>query len=78
MDVGTVFKFIGQGSSGEVRKVNIGDDWTDPFLGVRGTCSLNESLQFRASGDIGGFGMGSDVALQYNFNYFYAREIFSA
>ena len=64
VDVNTVIKADGQGPGGGVGKVSIGDDWIDPFVGVRGTWPLSEKWNIRASGDIGGFGVGSDFAWQ--------------
>lgn len=77
VDVETVIKFTGQGPVGAVRKVTIGDDWIDPIVGVRGTWPLNEKLQVRASGDIGGFGLGSDFAWQavLSANYQYSERV---
>lgn len=77
VDVGTVIKFIGQGPAGGVRKVSVGDDWIDPFMGVRGTWWLNKKLQIRASGDLGGFGVGSDFAWQavLSANYQYSERV---
>lgn len=77
VDVETVIKFTGQGPNGAVRKVSIGDDWIDPIVGVRGTWPMNEKLQLRASGDIGGFGIGSDFAWQavFSANYQYSERV---
>jgi len=43
-----------------------GDDkkWVDPVIGLRFQRSLSESFFFRAVGDIGGFGVSSDLTWQ--------------
>lgn len=40
------------------------DDWWDPYIGVRGRLNLGERFYLTASGDIGGFGVGSDLTWQ--------------
>jgi hypothetical protein len=35
--------------------------WVDPIIGIRGQADINERLFFRYSGDIGGFGVSSDL-----------------
>jgi len=37
--------------------------WTDPFVGIRAMYTLNQSWLFSLRGDIGGFGIGSDLTL---------------
>jgi hypothetical protein len=37
-------------------------DWTDPFVGGRFTVPLTDDIEFSFRGDIGGFGLGSDLA----------------
>jgi hypothetical protein len=38
--------------------------WADPVVGVRGVLRLNDSLSVTAYGDIGGFGVGSQLTWQ--------------
>jgi hypothetical protein len=38
------------------------DDWVDPYLGLRGQYDLNERFYLTGKADIGGFGIGSDIA----------------
>jgi hypothetical protein len=37
-------------------------DWIDPFVGGRFTVPLTDDIEFSFRGDIGGFGVGSDLA----------------
>lgn len=39
-------------------------DWTDPIVGIRGQAALSEKFFFRYYGDIGGFGVSSDLTWQ--------------
>lgn len=39
-------------------------DWWDPFIGGRATLPLGESWKFKLRADVGGFGIGSDLAWQ--------------
>jgi hypothetical protein len=43
-------------------KLNIGDDWIDPFIGLRYRGPIAENWNWILRGDIGGFGVGSDFA----------------
>lgn len=61
-DVTTTITLEGTGPIGIGRKTKIGDDWIDPFIGIRGTWQLNDQWSLRARGDIGGFGVGSDFS----------------
>ena len=38
-------------------------DWVDPFVGAVTQIGLTDKLSFRVRGDVGGFGVGSDVTL---------------
>jgi hypothetical protein len=40
------------------------DDWFDPVIGLRGRFNLNKVFYLTAESDVGGFGIGSDVAVQ--------------
>lgn len=37
------------------------DDWWDPYIGLRGRYNLTSAFYLVAKGDIGGFGVGSDL-----------------
>jgi len=39
-------------------------DWADPIIGIRGQAELSDNLYFRYNGDIGGFGVSSDLTWQ--------------
>ena len=38
-------------------------DWVDPFVGAVTEIGLTDKLSFRVRGDVGGFGVGSDVTV---------------
>lgn len=40
------------------------DDWWDPYIGVRAQYQLSGAFYLAARGDIGGFGIGSDIMWQ--------------
>jgi hypothetical protein len=40
------------------------DDWWDPFIGLRARYNFNERYYVTAKGEIGGFGVGSDLTWQ--------------
>jgi len=40
------------------------DDWWDPFIGLRGRLNLSRAWYLTGRGDIGGFGVGSQLAWQ--------------
>lgn len=50
--------------------------WADPIIGIRGQANFNSQWFFRYNGDIGGFGVNSDLVWQafagfgYNFNQY--------
>ncbi len=50
-------------------------DWIDPIVGLRGQAELGDRFFFRYNGDIGGFGVSSDLTWQvfagfgYHFNH---------
>lgn len=52
--------------------------WVDPFVGLRGQLNLTERLFLAARGDIGGFGVGSHLALQalVTVGYNFSKNIF--
>jgi len=39
------------------------NDWVDPFVGAVTQIGLTDKLSFRVRGDVGGFGVGSDLSL---------------
>ena len=38
--------------------------WTDPLIGSRGRYNVNKAFYLTAESDVGGFGIGSDIAVQ--------------
>src|SRR6516162_6860815 len=46
------------------RSLSFYDDWFDPVIGLRGRLNLNKAFYLTAESDVGGFGIGSDVAVQ--------------
>jgi hypothetical protein len=46
------------------RSFSFYDDWLDPVVGLRGRFNLNKVFYLTAESDIGGFGIGSDIAVQ--------------
>jgi hypothetical protein len=40
-------------------------DWIDPLVGLRFTTPIGERWNFQVSGDVGGFGLGSDLAINF-------------
>lgn len=59
---GRYFKISAEGKTAEGEEANGDLDWFDPFVGTRVTVPLTRSLRLIASGDIGGFGVGSEFA----------------
>lgn len=43
-------------------QLTIGDSWVDPFIGLRYLGPINNKWNWLLRGDVGGFGMGSDLA----------------
>ena len=46
------------------QKFSLYQDWFDPFIGVRGRYNFYKPFYLIAKGDIGGFGIGSEVTCQ--------------
>jgi hypothetical protein len=46
------------------RSFSFYDDWVDPVIGLRGRFNLNKAFYLTAESDVGGFGIGSDIAVQ--------------
>jgi hypothetical protein len=46
------------------RSFSFYDDWFDPLIGLRGRYNLNKAFYLTAESDVGGFGIGSDIAVQ--------------
>jgi len=47
-------------------KVSRFDDWVDPIVGLRGRYYLSKAFYLTGRADIGGFGLGSELAWQVN------------
>ncbi len=68
LEVITGIRYIDQDISvkittmGSTQKTNIGDDWIDPFIGLRYTGPINNKWNWHLRGDVGGFDVGSDFA----------------
>jgi hypothetical protein len=45
------------------RSFSFYDDWFDPAIGLRGRFYLNKAFYLTAESDVGGFGIGSDIAV---------------
>ena len=46
------------------RSFSFYDNWVDPVIGLRGRFNLNKAFYLTAESDVGGFGIGSDIAVQ--------------
>jgi outer membrane autotransporter protein len=46
------------------RSFSFYDDWFDPVIGLRGRFNLSKAFYLTAESDVGGFGIGSDIAVQ--------------
>src|SRR5277367_6741115 len=46
------------------RSFSFYDSWTDPVIGLRGRFNLNKTFYLTAQTDVGGFGIGSDIAVE--------------
>jgi hypothetical protein len=46
------------------RKFSFYDNWFDPVIGLRGRLNLYKAFYLTAESDVGGFGIGSDIAVQ--------------
>jgi hypothetical protein len=46
------------------RSLSFYDDWFDPLVALRGRYNLSKAFYLTAETDIGGFGIGSDIAWQ--------------
>ena len=46
-------------------------DWADPFIGLRLRQALAPNHEIVLQGDVGGFGIGSQIAWQFRANYSY-------
>ena len=45
------------------RSFSFYDSWTDPLVGLRGRLNLTKAFYLTAETDVGGFGIGSDIAV---------------
>lgn len=46
------------------RRLDFSEDWVDPIVGFRSIIGLNDSWYLHLAGDIGGFGVASDLTWQ--------------
>src|SRR5580700_7374202 len=46
------------------RSFSFYDNWLDPVIGLRGRLNLTKAIYLTAETDVGGFGIGSDIAVQ--------------
>jgi hypothetical protein len=46
------------------RSFSFYDSWFDPAIGLRGRFNLSKAFYLTAESDIGGFGIGSDIAVE--------------
>ena len=46
------------------RSFSFYDNWVDPVIGLRGRLNLSKAFYLTAESDVGGFGLGSDIAVQ--------------
>lgn len=46
------------------RNFSFYDSWFDPVIGLRGRFNLSKAFYLTAESDVGGFGIGSDIAVQ--------------
>jgi hypothetical protein len=46
------------------RSFSFYDSWADPLIGLRGRLNLSKAFYLTAETDVGGFGIGSDIAVQ--------------
>src|SRR5271157_1687554 len=46
------------------RSFSFYDSWCDPVIGLRGRFNLSKAFYLTAESDVGGFGIGSDIAVQ--------------
>jgi len=48
----------------ETRKASVDADWVDPMLGLQYNAPFADDWRLNLRGDIGGFGIGSDLSYQ--------------
>jgi hypothetical protein len=64
-DLSTDVKVTTTGSAGLVTaKAAAGADWIDPLVGLQYNVPLGDAWRFNLRGDVGGFGVGSDLTYQ--------------
>lgn len=54
----------GTGPLGNPRSASAGKTWVDPLVGVRATLPISSRMDLTVLADFGGFGIGSDYAVQ--------------
>ncbi len=75
MNVDTNIKFRVPPVDGR-KKVSFGENWVDPFIGIKGNWPINDKWSIVARADVGGFGVGSDLtwAVQGLANYQFGEK----
>lgn len=64
-DVDTDLDVVRTGpGAGANRAASKGDSWTDPVVGITARYPLNDTWSLGVRGDVGGFGIGSDLTWQ--------------
>ncbi|MDB4303708.1 hypothetical protein N9934_02840 [Desulfosarcina sp.] len=63
-DLDLVLYPSGESFPGDTRNLNEKESWTDPVFGVRVLAPFSKKWSFFGYGDIGGFGIGSDITYQ--------------
>jgi hypothetical protein len=46
------------------RSFSLYENWVDPIIGLRGRFNLTRAFYLTGESDVGGFGIGSDIACQ--------------
>jgi hypothetical protein len=59
------------GESANALRLNVGESWVDPMVGLRYRAPIGQKWNFESFGQVGGFGVGADFTWQFaaNFNY---------
>jgi opacity protein-like surface antigen len=57
-------RISGTGPLGQPRSASRSEQWVDPVVGMRVKLPLSRTIDFTLVGDVGGFGIGSDLTYQ--------------